>query len=67
MLTMWTVFLTPGSNIKDSLSEDDMAMTVGFAEIGCVVFTLEVIPYVYAVTLEWVLVLCLWFLLFMSW
>lgn len=64
---MWTMFLTPGSHIKDSLSEDVMAMTVGFVEIGCIVFTLEVIPFVYTVTLEWVLVLCLWFLLLMNW
>lgn len=55
---MWTMFLTPGSNIKDSLSEDVMAMTEGFVEIGCIVFTLEVIPFVYTVTLEWVMVLC---------
>lgn len=66
MLTMWTMFLTPGSTIKNSLSEDVMAMTVGFVEIGCIGFTLKVIPRVYTVTLEWVLVLCLWFLLLMS-
>lgn len=39
------------SNITDSLSEDVMAMTVGFVEIGCIVFTPEVIPFVYTMTL----------------
>ena len=48
MWTVWFRYLTPCSNIKDSLPEDVVTVTGGLVEIGCTVLTSQDILLVYS-------------------